>query len=86
MLEKPPSEYVLDRCYFTSQPLEGADDPEYLESMIRLFDGAENLMFSTDYPHFDFDNADVLAKGLSAFDDDELAAIYGGTAMEVYGF
>lgn len=86
MLEKLPSEYILDQCYFTSQPIEGARDLEYITSMIELFEGEENLLFSSDYPHFDFDNSDELLKALARFDDDAIENIYSGTALDVYNF
>jgi hypothetical protein len=87
LLEKQPSEYLRDQFYLTSQPVEGADDPQYLNQIVRLFGGEESLMFSSDYPHFDFDNTDALLKILrSGFDADELRNIYGDTAREVYRF
>ncbi len=87
MLEKEPSEYLRDQFYVTSQPVEGADDPEYLNSIVRLFEGENSLMFSSDYPHFDFDYTDALMKILrSEFDGDEIKNIYGETAEDVYRF
>ncbi|QHS15675.1 amidohydrolase family protein [Halopenitus persicus] len=87
LLEKLPSEYLDDQFYLTSQPVEGADDPAYLNSVMRLFDGDENLMFSSDYPHFDFDNTDALLRILrSEFDGQALRNVYGETAADVYPF
>jgi predicted TIM-barrel fold metal-dependent hydrolase len=87
MLEKLPSEYLKDQFYLTSQPVEGADDPQYLNQVIRLFQGEDKLMFSSDYPHFDFDNTDELLKMLrSEFTSEEIQNIYGETAEEVYAF
>lgn len=86
MLEQPPSEYIDDQFYFTSQPIEGAKEPDYLQSIVRLL-GPDNLMFSSDYPHLDFDHSDELMRGLRGeFTSDDLANIYGGTAMEVFDF
>jgi hypothetical protein len=87
LLEKQPSEYLRDRFYLTSQPIEGADDPRYLNSTIRLFEGEENLMFSSDYPHFDFDNTDALLKVMrSEFSGEEIRNVYGRTAERVFRF
>jgi predicted TIM-barrel fold metal-dependent hydrolase len=87
LLEKPPSEYIKDRFYFTSQPVEGASDPTYVQQTVRMFDGAEHLMFSSDYPHNDFDNSDQLLSLLDPeFEATELANIYGRTADEVFAF
>jgi predicted TIM-barrel fold metal-dependent hydrolase len=84
-LRKPPSEYIYDQFYFTSQPVEGADDPEYVAAMINLCDGQENLMFSSDYPHPDFDYTDDLVRIVrQKFGQDALENIYSKTAQEVF--
>lgn len=84
MLEKKPSEYIYDQFYFTSQPVEGTGDPEYVSQIVRLAKGEDNLMWSSDYPHFDFDQPDEIMKLLNSFDDDELANIFGETASNVF--
>ena len=85
MLERMPSEYVAERCYFTSQPVEGATDPAYLEAMVRLM-GPDSLLFSSDYPHLDFDHSSALFDVIrGAFDEETVAAVYGGTARRVFG-
>lgn len=87
MLNKLPSEYLTDQFHLTSQPIEGADDPHYLNQIIRFFEGEHNLMFSSDYPHFDFDNTGELLKLLrSEFSTQEIQNIYGKTAERVYPF
>lgn len=86
MLEREPSEYILDQFYFTSQPAEGVDDPKYINNMVRLFEGESNLMFSSDYPHLDFDESNELLTSLTDFGDDEIENVYGQTALEVYDF
>lgn len=87
MLEKRPSEYLKDQFYVTSQPVEGLDDPAYLTETIRHFEGENSLMFSSDYPHFDFDNTGELLKMLrSEFSTEEIQNIYGKTAERVYAF
>ena len=84
MLEQLPSEYIREQFYFTSQPAEGLKDTQYITSMVELL-GPGNLMFSSDYPHLDFDHSGELLRALSGtFSDEEVAAIYGGTAMEVF--
>jgi predicted TIM-barrel fold metal-dependent hydrolase len=84
MLEKEPSAYIDDNFYFTSQPVEGADTPNYLNQVCELFNAGENLMFSSDYPHFDHDEPNELLTSLSEFSDDEIENIYGKTAMDIY--
>ncbi|WP_226022048.1 amidohydrolase family protein [Halomicrobium salinisoli] len=85
LLEKRPSSYIDDSFYFTSQPVEGADDPQYVTQMVRLFNGSRNLMFSSDFPHYDFDHSGDFYRSLQTeFSDDEIANIYGETAIEVF--
>ncbi len=85
LLDRMPSEYLREQFYLTSQPIEGTDDPAYVQQIVRLFDGQDSLMFSTDYPHFDFDYPDQLYRVLAgAFSDEELSNIYGGTALELF--
>ena len=54
-LQRRPSEYVDDHLWIATQPLDEPDDPRHL---IELFEelGIGNILFSTDYPHFDFDS------------------------------
>lgn len=80
-----PSEYILEHCYFTSQPLEGAYDPEYLSNVLDMFEAENNLMFSSDYPHLDFDHTREILTYFKGFGDSEINNIFGGTAKEVFG-
>ena len=87
LLEKLPSEYVSDQFYFTSQPVEGMEDPQYVADMIRHFEGQDSLLFSSDFPHLDFDNsADLFRVLKSQFDAETAAKVYGETALEVFDF
>lgn len=86
MLEKMPSEYIDDQWYFTSQPVEGAKDPDYIRPIVDLV-GSDSLMFSSDYPHLDFDHSDYLFSALrSNFDPADVANVYGQTGLEIYDF
>jgi hypothetical protein len=86
MLEKLPSEYVRDQFYFTSQPVEGTGDPDYVASMVELM-GPESLLFSSDYPHLDFDHsADLFRVLRSRLGETAARNVYGETALEVFGF
>lgn len=85
-LTRPPSEYIDESFYFTTQPIEGADDPSYVQQVIEWI-GPENVMFSSDYPHSDFDNSNALYDALrDGFDADTIDRIYGGNAMEVLAY
>jgi predicted TIM-barrel fold metal-dependent hydrolase len=56
-LKRPPSEYIREHFYITTQPVEEPDNPKHLLQTIQHID-SDKLMFSTDYPHWDFDDPD----------------------------
>jgi predicted TIM-barrel fold metal-dependent hydrolase len=85
LLERKPSEYIKDQFYFTSQPMAEPEATEHVAWFIEMFDGQENLMFSTDYPHYDFDTPDELFRLVrSHFDDRAVRNIFGETAVDVF--
>jgi len=55
-LSRRPSEYIDESVWFTTQPIEEPDDPAQLEQIIAHGRLANRLLFSTDYPHWDFDS------------------------------
>jgi predicted TIM-barrel fold metal-dependent hydrolase len=54
-LKSRPSEYVRRHLWFTTQPMEEAQDPDYLRDIMGWI-GWDRLLFSSDYPHWDFDD------------------------------
>jgi len=53
LLKRMPSEYIRD-MYFTSQPLERSN-MKLLEATFDAIDAENKLLFSSDWPHWDFD-------------------------------
>ncbi len=51
-----PSEYIRDNVRATTQPMEYPDNPEHLYRMFEMIGSEDFLVFSTDYPHWDFDS------------------------------
>jgi len=51
-----PSSYLRDHVRFTSQPVEEPEDPKQLADMYEWGDAEHLLMFSSDYPHWDYDH------------------------------
>ena len=84
MLERRPSEYISDHIWFTTQPIEEPEVPSDLGRLIESFPNLENrLMFSTDYPHWDFDSpGEVLKK--SRLSDGTKAKIFSHNACDLY--
>lgn len=54
-LGRRPSEYLRDHVRFTTQPIEEPEDPQDFRWLIETI-GCDRLMFSTDYPHWDYDD------------------------------
>jgi predicted TIM-barrel fold metal-dependent hydrolase len=59
-LRRRPSEYVHDHFWFTTQPIEEPTYSRQLAQVIRTGELEDRLMFSTDYPHWDFDAPDAV--------------------------
>jgi predicted TIM-barrel fold metal-dependent hydrolase len=51
-----PSDYVADHVRFTSQPLPEPRRREHLHVLCDIVRAERTLMFSSDYPHWDFDS------------------------------
>jgi predicted TIM-barrel fold metal-dependent hydrolase len=60
-LKRPPSEYIRENIWFTTQPMEEPENPEDLAPLIDWI-GWDRLLFSTDYPHWDFDDPKYVLK------------------------
>jgi predicted TIM-barrel fold metal-dependent hydrolase len=58
LLTKLPSEYMKE-FYYTSQPLEQSHKDE-LEHVFRLINAEKQLLYASDYPHWDFDVPSVI--------------------------
>ena len=80
-LRRAPSEYVFERCRFTTQPVEEPFVKDELEQVMKMMQGERTLMFSSDYPHWDNDSP---IRALPRLDDDLKQAILWGNAAELY--
>jgi predicted TIM-barrel fold metal-dependent hydrolase len=54
LLKKKPSEYMRE-MYYSSQPME-IQDREAMEVTFRMINAETQLLYSSDYPHWDFDD------------------------------
>ena len=52
--EALPSEYMNSNCFYTTQPME-TTHPKALENTLEMIKAETQLLFSSDWPHFDFD-------------------------------
>ena len=55
-VRRKPSEYVYDHLWFTTQPLDFPDDRRELGLVMEWMEADRLLLFSTDYPHWTFDD------------------------------
>ena len=53
LLRKKPSEYMRENFYYTTQPME-YDNLEALEVTMRMMNAETQLLFASDFPHWDF--------------------------------
>jgi predicted TIM-barrel fold metal-dependent hydrolase len=54
LLKKKPSDYMRD-MYYTTQPMELVDNMEMLELTFKMMNANTQLLYSSDYPHWDMD-------------------------------
>jgi uncharacterized protein len=79
---RPPSAYIREQLWFTTQPVEEPEQPEHLRDTLNWI-GWDRLMFATDYPHWDYD--DPAAAFKIAMSEQERAMIFRENACAVYG-
>lgn len=79
-VRRRPSDYVREHVRFTTQPLEEVEVSTYLE-YLEMMDIAENIMFSTDYPHWSYDSP---TWAVNRFPADQRDRIMWGNASELY--
>jgi predicted TIM-barrel fold metal-dependent hydrolase len=79
---RPPSAYLADHVRLGTQPLERPDDDRHLLALLDMMDAQRLLMFSSDYPHWDFDSP---ARAFPRLPEPVHDAIFSGNARELYG-
>jgi uncharacterized protein len=85
LLKGLPSEYILDRFYFGSQPIEAPKNQKHMEAIFDMANGRKNFLFASDYPHFDYDDPSCILK-LNFLTKQEKADVLAGNAMRVFNF
>ena len=80
-LKKKPSDYMRD-MFFSSQPME-VTDMAALEQTFRMIKAETQLLYSSDYPHWDFDLPSTIYD-LPFLSEEAKRNILGGNAMRVF--
>lgn len=83
-VKRMPSSYIREQVRFTTQPMEYPDNPEHLYRMFEMIGSDEFLLFSTDYPHWDFDSPQHVFP--STFPKDLRRKILSSNARNFYDF
>jgi uncharacterized protein len=81
-VKRPPSEYLREHIWFTTQPIEEPDNPNHL---VESFDwiGWDRMLFSTDYPHWDFDDPQYAIR--FKMTDQQRTMLFRDNARALYG-
>jgi predicted TIM-barrel fold metal-dependent hydrolase len=80
-LTRLPSEYIRDHVRFTTQPIEEPQNQRDFSSLMSLVDGTDLLIYSSDYPHHDFDSPQIAAR---VFSDEARPKVFFENAREWY--
>jgi predicted TIM-barrel fold metal-dependent hydrolase len=81
-VRRPPSESIRERFWYTTQPIEETEEPGDLREIIDWI-GWDRLLFSTDYPHWDFDDPRFTFR--IQLSDAERQAVFRDNARFVFG-
>jgi predicted TIM-barrel fold metal-dependent hydrolase len=81
LLKKKPSDYMRD-MYYSSQPME-IQDMQAMECTFRMMNAETQLLYSSDYPHWDFDLPSTIYD-LKFLSEKAKHNILGGTAARLF--
>ena len=81
-LKKLPGEYITD-MFYTSQPMEIPRDMSLLEATFKCIKAESQLLYSSDYPHWDFDLPSTIYD-LPFLKEKAKRDILGGNAVKLF--
>jgi predicted TIM-barrel fold metal-dependent hydrolase len=82
LLKKKPSEYMRE-MFYTSQPMEMVDNREALALTFKTMKAESQLLYSSDYPHWDMDLPSTIYD-LPFLDEKAKRAILGKNAQDLF--
>jgi predicted TIM-barrel fold metal-dependent hydrolase len=80
-LEDKPSTY-LKKMYFATQPVEEPENLGDLVTMMNLYDGEDNTIFASDWPHHDFDHPAKVHQ--VPFSNEVRRKVFGENALRLF--
>jgi predicted TIM-barrel fold metal-dependent hydrolase len=63
-IDEPPAEIIRRHVRFTLQPVDAPQDVKIVNRILEQIDCDDMLLFSSDYPHWQFNGDDILPDGL----------------------
>ena len=81
-LTKKPSEYFRTNLWYSSQPADEPEKPEFLRQSLEWL-GWDRLLFATDYPHWDMESPEQAFK--FRMTEAEQRMIFTDNARALYG-
>jgi uncharacterized protein len=63
-VDRSPSQIVRDHVRLTIQPFDGPDDPRAVAQLIDHLQSDDMLLFSSDFPHWQFDGDHIMPAGI----------------------
>ncbi len=80
-LRRPPSSYIREQMWFTTQPMDEPENPAHLAAILSWI-GWDRILFATDYPHWDFDDPETALK--VQLTDEQRRLVFRDNARAVY--
>jgi uncharacterized protein len=80
-VRKRPSDYIFDQVRFSSQPIEDPGTKQGLAPILEWMRAERTLMYSSDYPHFDWDNP---REAFTEVSPQLRSRIFSGNARETF--
>lgn len=82
LLKRKPSDYMRE-MFYTSQPMEMVNNREALELTFKMINAGTQLLYSSDYPHWDMDLPSTIYD-LPFLDEASKRNILGGNAQRLF--
>ncbi|APZ52427.1 amidohydrolase family protein [Salipiger abyssi] len=82
LLKKKPSDYMRE-MFYSSQPMELVDNKEALEVTFKMINAETQLLYSSDYPHWDMDLPSTIYD-LPFLGEQAKRDILGGNAQKLF--
>ena len=81
-VKKHPTDYLISSLRFTSQPFYEAGKPEQIHAVLDVMHAEHTLLFSSDYPHWDFDDP---RRALKDLPKEIHRRVFAENAIETFG-